>query len=95
MTIEGAEEGGIVTVITALGLTTPIDPSATPCLTTRFSAGDDRRDNPATAIPVPLKRAVNVSRCWRASTVVGATIATCFPASAASAAARSATSVLP
>ena len=34
-------------------------------------------------------------RCWRTRTVVGASTATCRPASAAAAAARSATSVLP
>ena len=35
------------------------------------------------------------ARCWRASTVVGATTATCLPHSATAAAARSAISVLP
>ena len=43
----------------------------------------------------PLKRSVKVAKCWRASSVVGTTTATWKPASAATKAARSATSVLP
>ena len=54
--------------------------SATPC---RRCTGND------------AKRARSVSRCWNASTVVGARIATCLPSITALNAARSATSVLP
>ena len=43
----------------------------------------------------PLKRSVKVAKCWRASRVVGTTTATWKPSSAATNAARSATSVLP
>ena len=43
----------------------------------------------------PLKRSVKVAKCWRASSVVGTTTATWKPSSAATKAARSATSVLP
>ena len=43
----------------------------------------------------PLKRAWKVAKCWRASSVVGTTTATCLPFMAATKAERSATSVLP
>ncbi|MNL74338.1 hypothetical protein D3C87_1999600 [compost metagenome] len=43
----------------------------------------------------PLKRSEKVLKCWRASSVVGTTTATCLPDSATAKAARRATSVLP
>ncbi len=43
----------------------------------------------------PAKRAEKLRKCWRASSVVGTTTATCAPDIAATKAARSATSVLP
>ena len=54
-----------------------------------------RREAWATFTGKPLKRSVKVLVCWRASSVVGTTTATCLPSSAAANAARSATSVLP
>jgi hypothetical protein len=42
-----------------------------------------------------LKRSAKVLKCWRASSVVGTTTATCLPSIAAAKAARNATSVLP
>ena len=41
------------------------------------------------------KRRLKVSKCWKASTVVGASTATCLPSCTALKAARMATSVLP
>ena len=76
-------------------ITTWMVPSASPSLTRFASPGFTKRDSPATSIPRPAKRRLKVWRCWRASTVVGAATATCLPASAAAAAARRATSVLP
>ncbi len=72
-----------------------IEPSARPWRTFLASAGGTRRESCATSIPKRAKRRAKVRRCWRTSTVVGATTATCLPASSAAAAARSATSVLP
>ena len=43
----------------------------------------------------PAKRSRRVFRCWNASTVVGASTATCLPSMTALKAARIATSVLP
>ncbi len=54
-----------------------------------------RREACATFTGKPLKRSVKVLWCWRASSVVGTTTATCLPSSATAKAARSATSVLP
>ena len=54
-----------------------------------------RRDACATLTGKPSKRSAKVLKCWRASSVVGTTTATCLPFSAAAKAARSATSVLP
>ena len=70
-------------------------PAASARLVSLFSAGGVRRDSEAIRRPKPAKRLRKVSRCWRASTVVGASTATCLPESAAAAVARSATSVLP
>ena len=53
------------------------------------------RDICATLIGRPAKRAAKFFACWRASSVVGTTTATCLPLIAATKAARSATSVLP
>ena len=49
----------------------------------------------ATCTGRPAKRSEKVLKCWRASSVVGTTTATCKPSIAATKAARSATSVLP
>ena len=59
-----------------------------------------RRSGPGArpARPSPASRGsarVKVLKCWRASSVVGTTTATCLPLIAATKAARSATSVLP
>ncbi len=53
------------------------------------------RDSCSTRTGRPAKRAAKVRVCWRASSVVGTTTATCDPDIAATKAARSATSVLP
>ena len=53
------------------------------------------RDSCATFTGSPAKRSENVRKCWRASSVVGTTTATCAPDIAATNAARNATSVLP
>ena len=66
-----------------------------PARTCRASSAGVSRDSAATRMRSGARRRRNVSRCWRTSTVVGATTATCPPASATAAAARSATSVLP
>ena len=42
-----------------------------------------------------LKRFLKVSKCWKLSTVVGVSTATCLPSCTALKAARMATSVLP
>ena len=54
-----------------------------------------RREACAMRTGRPAKRSVKVAKCWRASSVVGTTTATWKPVSAATKAARSATSVLP
>src|ERR1041385_6151389 len=63
-------------------MTTRIEPSASPALTRFFSAALLSRDRPATSIPSGSNRRAKLSRCWRASTVVGAATATCLPARA-------------
>ena len=62
------------------GRARPTTPAARPA---RFRPGN------------PWKRSVKVLVCWRASSVVGTTTATCLPLIAVTKAARSATSVLP
>ena len=54
-----------------------------------------KRDSERTFSGQPAKRSVKVRECWRASSVVGQTTATCLPLMAATKAARKATSVLP
>ena len=67
-----------------------------PALTAASSLrGDQARGLARCVTGKPLKRSVKVAKCWRASSVVGTTTATWKPASAATKAARSATSVLP
>ena len=59
------------------------------------SFADTRRLNCAIRTGKPWKRSVKVWKCWRASSVVGTTTATCLPSITAMNAARRATSVLP
>ena len=59
------------------------------------SAAGTKREACATLTGRPRKRSAKVLKCWRASSVVGTTTATCLPVIAATKAARSATSVLP
>ncbi len=75
--------------------TMSIWPSAMPFLTRLSSADDTSRDACPTCTGKPLKRSVKVLVCWRASSVVGTTTATCLPPITVAKAARSATSVLP
>ncbi len=71
-------------------------PSASPASTvSASSAVGTSREACATLTGKPRKRSVKVLKCWRASSVVGTTTATCLPLIAATKAARSATSVLP
>ena len=60
-----------------------------------FPCGGTSRDRRPTLSGKPAKRSLKPGKCWRASSVVGATSATCWPFIAATKAARSATSVLP
>ena len=53
------------------------------------------RDRCRTVTGQPAKRSLKVLKCWRASRVVGQTMATCWPLMATTKAARMATSVLP
>ena len=76
-------------------MTMSIWPSARPFLTSVASFAVTKRDSCATRIGRPSKRAANRRKCWRTSSVVGASSATCLPAIAATKAARKATSVLP
>ena len=70
-------------------------PSARPFLTSVASLAVTKRDSCATRTGRPSKRLANRRKCWRTSSVVGASSATCLPDMAATKAARSATSVLP
>ena len=70
-------------------------PWRAPVLAVLRSAALTMRDICAMWTGRPAKRARNVLKCWRASSVVGTTTATCLPLIAAAKAARSATSVLP
>src|ERR1700735_1154216 len=70
-------------------------PSARPFLTSRLSAAPTIRESWPTLTGRPAKRWRKFWACWRASRVVGATIAVCLPLIAVAKAARSATSVLP
>jgi hypothetical protein len=71
------------------------EPSASPAFTCAASFAVTMRESCATLIGSPAKRAVKVRKCWRESSVVGTTTATCTPVMAMTKAARSATSVLP
>ena len=68
---------------------------ASPSFTASISLRGTRREACAMRSGRPLKRSVKVAKCWRASSVVGTTTATCLPFMAATKAVRSATSVLP
>ena len=70
-------------------------PSASPFLTSRCSAAPTMRESWPMRTGRPAKRWRKFWVCWRASSVVGTTIAVCLPLIAAAKAARSATSVLP
>ena len=70
-------------------------PSAMPFLVSARSFAPTSREACRTVIGRPAKRCEKVLKCWRASSVVGTTTATCTPSMAATKAARSATSVLP
>ncbi len=72
-----------------------MEPSAMPLRTSLASLAVTMRESCATLTGSPWKRAEKVRKCWRASSVVGTTTATCVPAMAATKAARNATSVLP
>ena len=72
-----------------------ISPSARPFLTSRLSAAPTMRESWPTLTGRPAKRWRKFCACWRASSVVGATMAVCLPLIAVAKAARSATSVLP
>src|SRR5208282_4574034 len=61
----------------------------------RLSAAPTMRDNCPMRTGRPEKRSRKTFVCWRASSVVGTTIAVCLLLIAAAKAARSATSVLP
>ena len=75
--------------------TMSMSPVSIPLRTSAISLRGVRREACAIFIGRPLKRSVNVAKCWRASSVVGTTTATCAPDIAATNAERSATSVLP
>ena len=75
--------------------TTSILPSASAATVFCCSALLRKRDSTATRTGKSVKRSENVTKCCSASTVVGASTATCLPPSTASRLARSATSVLP
>ena len=66
-----------------------------PCLTRASSLRRTSREAWPIFTGKPRKRSVKVLVCWRASSVVGTTTATCRPLIAVTKAARSATSVLP
>lgn len=60
--------------------TTLSSPLLCPSRTLRSSAVEATRGRLPTSMPIGAKRLRNVSTCCRANTVVGTTIATCFPA---------------
>ena len=70
-------------------------PSLSPARVLFASAVETSRDSGRTFKGKPLKRAWKFLKCWRASRVVGAIMATWRPVIATTNAARSATSVLP
>ena len=70
-------------------------PSASPFFVSAASLAVTMRLNWRTSTGRPAKRAEKLRKCWRASSVVGTTTATCAPDIAATKAARNATSVLP
>ena len=76
-------------------ITMSTEPSASPSLTFFNSAAVTRRDAWAISTGRPRNRSMKVLVCWRASSVVGTTTATCLPFITVMKAARSATSVLP
>ncbi len=63
-------------------------PSARPFLVSDMSFEVTRREACRTTMGSPLKRSEKVLKCWRASSVVGTTTATCLPFSATAKAAR-------
>ncbi len=72
-----------------------IFPSASSSIDFFSSLAGRRRENISMRTGNAAKRCLSVSKCWNASTVVGASTATCFPSPSALNAARMATSVLP
>ena len=76
-------------------ISTSTPPVASRARTVLISFGVRKREIISTVTGKGAKRLRNVFQCWKASTVVGARIATCLPSSTARMAARMATSVLP
>ncbi len=72
--------------------TRPLASAASACL---VSLGARKRETISTVTGKGAKRLRKVFQCWKASTVVGASTATCLPSSTQRMAARMATSVLP
>ena len=69
-------------------MTMSMSPSLMPFFTSASSLPATRREACAIFTGSPRKRSVKVWKCWRASSVVGTTTATCLPASTASRLAR-------
>ena len=76
-------------------ISTSTPPAVVRASTALISFGVRKREIISTATGNGAKRLRNVFQCWNASTVVGASTATCLPSSTARIAARIATSVLP
>ena len=76
-------------------ITQSTSPSRRPASTCLAWAAVRNRDSTSTRIGYPANRSANVLPCWLASSVVGASTATCLPSWIALNAARIATSVLP
>ncbi len=76
-------------------ISTSTPPVAVRASTALISFGERKREIISTVTGNGAKRLRKVFQCWNASTVVGASTATCLPSSTARMAARIATSVLP
>ena len=70
-------------------------PAAVLASTALISFGERKREIISIVTGNGAKRLRKVFQCWKASTVVGASTATCLPSSTQRMAARMATSVLP
>ncbi len=70
-------------------------PDASAAMVSCCSGLARKRDSAATLTGNSARRSEKVTKCCSASTVVGASMATCLPPITASSAARNATSVLP